>query len=257
MHHARHVERVCGDEVRDGHVLTDQHRARLEVLLHDRGHVEEILAREGDLRGQPLLDRILVRVARDAPDRLLELRHREEQPAIHLRTGSQVGGEEPLLRILLREVQHDRDRFAQHEVVIDEDGDLASGIHGQELRPAVLALREVHLDVLEIEVQLPQHPQGTDGARRSKTVELHRDASNADDTLSARARYERNSGARSVIALTTWSASNPSSSAGSEEARWIQNVRTPAEAAPLMSQEFAEMNPSSGFFTFRRSGPRL
>ena len=27
MHHARHVERVCRDEVRDGHVLTDQHRA--------------------------------------------------------------------------------------------------------------------------------------------------------------------------------------------------------------------------------------
>jgi hypothetical protein len=67
-------------------------------------------------------------VARDAPDRLLELRHREEQPVIHLRTGSQVGGEEPLLRILFREVQHDRHRFAQHEVVIDEDGDLAGGI---------------------------------------------------------------------------------------------------------------------------------
>src|SRR6267143_965583 len=93
--------------------------------------------------------------------------------AIRLRTGSQVGGEEPLLRILLREVQHDRDRFAQHEVVIDEDGDLAGGIHGQELRPSMLALRDVHLDVLEIEVQLPQHPQGTDSARRSKTVELH------------------------------------------------------------------------------------
>src|SRR2546426_9709705 len=74
---------------------------------------------------------------------------------------------------LFRSVQHDRDRFAQHEVVIDEDRDLAGGIHGQELRPSVLALRDVHLDVLEIEVQLPQHPQGTDSARRSKTVELH------------------------------------------------------------------------------------
>src|SRR5262245_62060574 len=84
-----------------------------------------------------------------------------------------AAGRNPLLWILLREVQHDRDRFAQHEIVIDEDGDLAGGIQRQELRPAVLALREVHLDVLEIEVQLPQHPQGTDGARRSKTVELH------------------------------------------------------------------------------------
>jgi hypothetical protein len=40
-------------------------------------------------------------------------------------------------------------------------------------RLAVLALRDVHLDVLDIEVQLPQHPQDTDGARRRKTVELH------------------------------------------------------------------------------------
>ena len=36
--------------------------------------------------------------------------------------------------------------------------------------------------------------------------------------------------------------------------RWIQNVFSPADAAPLMSQEFAEMNPSSGFVTFMRSG---
>jgi len=129
------------------------------VLLHDRRHVEEVLARVGDLGGQPLLDRILVRVFRDAPNRLLELRRREEQPAIHLRTGSQVGGKETPFGILLREVQHDRDRFGQHEVVIDEGGELAGGIHGQKLRPAVLALRGVHLDVLEVEVQLAQHPR--------------------------------------------------------------------------------------------------
>ncbi len=66
--------------------------------------------------------------------------------------------------MLLREVPHDRDRFAQHEVVIDEDGHLAGGIHGQELRPAVLALSEVHLNVLEIEVQLPQGSYVTSSA---------------------------------------------------------------------------------------------
>jgi hypothetical protein len=43
---------------------------------------------------------------------------------------------------------------------IDENGNLAGGIHGQKLRPAVLAPHEVDLDVLEIEVQLRQHPTG-------------------------------------------------------------------------------------------------
>ena len=67
----------------------------------------------------------------------------------------------------------------------------------------------------------------------------------------------RSSGARSVIALTTALAWKPSSSGTSAVLRWIQYAFKPVDAAPLMSQEFAEMNPSSGFVTFMRSGPRL
>src|SRR6516165_12749664 len=69
--------------------------------------------------------------------------------------------------------------------------------------------------------------------------------------------YPRSKGARSVIALTMALAWKPSSSGTSPALRWIQNVFSPADAAPLMSQEFAEMNPSSGFVTFIRSGARL
>src|SRR5215472_6842939 len=58
--------------------------------------------------------------------------------------------------------------------------------------------------------------------------------------------YPRSKGARSVIALTMALAWKPSSSGTSPALRWIQNVFSPADAAPLMSQEFAEMNPSSG-----------
>ena len=61
--------------------------------------------------------------------------------------------------------------------------------------------------------------------------------------------YPRSKGARSVIALTMALAWKPSSSGTSPALRWIQNVFSPADAAPLMSQEFAEMNPSSGFVT--------
>src|SRR6516162_9459239 len=64
--------------------------------------------------------------------------------------------------------------------------------------------------------------------------------------------YPRSKGARSVIALTMALAWKPSSSGTSPALRWIQNVFSPPDAAPLMSQEFAEMNPSSGFVTFRR-----
>src|SRR5262249_53826887 len=69
--------------------------------------------------------------------------------------------------------------------------------------------------------------------------------------------YPRSKGARSVIALTMALAWKPSSSGTSPALRWIQNVFSPADAAPLMSQEFAEMNPSSGFVTLIRSGARL
>src|SRR5262249_6244355 len=67
----------------------------------------------------------------------------------------------------------------------------------------------------------------------------------------------RNSGARSVIALTTALAWKPNSSGTSAALRWIQNVFNPADAAPLISQEFAEMKPSSGLLTFMRSEARL
>src|SRR5262245_49857928 len=67
----------------------------------------------------------------------------------------------------------------------------------------------------------------------------------------------RSRGARSVIALTMALAWKPSSSGTSAALRWIQNAFSPADAAPLMSQEFAEMNPSSGLATFMRSGARL
>src|SRR5262249_32068128 len=95
-------------------------------------------------------------------------------------------------------------------------------------------------------------------AADSITAVWHSDAARGPSTPSFdHLAYPRSKGARSVIALTMALAWKPSSSGTSPALRWIQNVFSPADAAPLMSQEFAEMNPSSGFVTFIRSGARL
>src|SRR6516164_8342000 len=91
------------------------------------------------------------------------------------------------------------------------------------------------------------------GEQRRRHFETERLGSLEIDHLA----YPRSKGARSVIVLTMALAWKPSSSGTSPALRWIQNVFSPADAAPLMSQEFAEMNPSSGFVTFIRSGARL
>ena len=64
----------------------------------------------------------------------------------------------------------------------------------------------------------------------------------------------RSSGASSVIALTVVSTWNPNSSGISAVLRAIENVRSPADAAPVASQLFAETKPSSVLVTFSRSG---
>ena len=70
------------------------------------------------------------------------------------------------------------------------------------------------------------------------------------------ARYAPSSETRSVIADTTWSAANPSSSGSSAALRWIQKVVRPAEVAPAMSQALEETKPSAERPPPSRSGPR-
>ena len=46
------------------------------------------------------------------------------------------------------------------------------------------------------------------------------------------------------MARTVCAAAKPSSSAGSVARRWIQNVWSPAEAAPATSQQFEDTKPT-------------
>src|SRR4029453_291807 len=168
-----HVERVCRYKVGHRHVVADEELPAVHVLLQDRRHVEEVLTCDRYLRREPLLRRVERGVARDAPERLLQLGRGEQEPLVDLCPGSEPGGQEAFLRVLLREVEDDRDRFREDEVAIDEDGQLASGVHREKLGAPMLALRGIYVNELELNIQLAQRPEDADRTGRREPIELH------------------------------------------------------------------------------------
>lgn len=77
------------------------------------------------------------------------------------------------MRVLLREIEHDRDGFREDEVVVDEDRQLAGGVQREELGAAMLELGDVDVDELELDLELAQHPEDAQRAGRGIRVELH------------------------------------------------------------------------------------
>jgi len=112
-------------------------------------------------------------VPRDPPERLLELGCGEEEPAVDLGAGREVGGEEALLGVLLGQVEHDGHRLGEHQVVVDQHGELTGRIDLQELGATVLAGHEVHGDRLEFDAQLLKRPARADRAGGTELVEPH------------------------------------------------------------------------------------
>ena len=166
-------------------LVADDERASLHVLLGDVRHSAKILARERNVRGQPLLLRIQILVLGDAPQRLLQLRHREQQPPVDLRAAARVRRQE--LPILLREVQHDRCRLGEHEIAVDQHRDLGGRIELQKLGPRCLAGEQVHADRFEVDAELLQRPAGADRAREREFIQLH-GALRSDESSSRKAR---------------------------------------------------------------------
>jgi hypothetical protein len=74
------------------------------VLLDDGRHVLEVLAGESNFTRQTLFLGIERRVPRDAPQGLLELRNREEQPMIDARPRFEPGREQAFVRIFFSKV---------------------------------------------------------------------------------------------------------------------------------------------------------
>jgi hypothetical protein len=121
----RHVERVGGNEVGHRHFVADEELTAVHVLLHHRRHLEEVLTGDRYLRSEPLLGGVEQSVSRHSPEWLFQLGRGEKQPSVNLRSGSKPAGEQALLRVLLRQVEADRDRLRESEVAIDEGRQLS------------------------------------------------------------------------------------------------------------------------------------
>jgi hypothetical protein len=170
----RPVERVGEHEIGSGDPVAADELMAGEMRLDHRDHVPEVLAREHHVtRDAPRFGKHRG-VLGDSPQRLLELGHREEEPAIHLGAALRVRGEEALLWILLGQIEDDGDGLVQDQVAVDQHRHLSRRVELQELTVPVLALDKIDPDGLERHLQLLQHPTRADRTGRGEFVELHR-----------------------------------------------------------------------------------
>jgi hypothetical protein len=130
--------------------------------------------RERHVLRQALVLRQQSGVPGDPPQRLLELGHGEHHPAIDLGARLEIGWQELALRVLLREVEHDRGRFRDHQIAVDQHRKLARRIESEEFRPLMLAREQVHDFELELGAEFVEAPQGAQGSRRTEAIEFHR-----------------------------------------------------------------------------------
>src|SRR5215469_10464311 len=112
-------------------------------------------------------------MAGDTPERLFQLGRREKEPSDHLRSLLRIYRDQPLVAVLLRQIENNRDGFRENHVTVDEHGKLSGRIDLKECGTAMLAGEQVDGNGLEVDVQFLQRPTHADRASRSKLVELH------------------------------------------------------------------------------------
>ena len=112
-------------------------------------------------------------MARDAPERLLQLGCCEQKPTVDLRALFEAGGQQALVSIFFGQVEHDRHRLGEHQVAVDEYRDFPSGIDLEELGTLMLGGQKVDADGLEIHAQLLERPAHADRSGRAELVEFH------------------------------------------------------------------------------------
>src|SRR5215471_5639911 len=112
-------------------------------------------------------------MAGNAPQRLLELGRREKEPSDHLSPLLRIYRDQPLVAVLLGQIENNRDGFRENHVTVDEHGKLSGWIDLKECGTVVLAGGQVDGNGLEVDAQFLQRPPHADRASRSKLVELH------------------------------------------------------------------------------------
>src|SRR6202158_4717177 len=169
----RPVERIGTHDVRNGKIVANHETAALHMTLQHRGHFFEILSSKRHLAQEAQMYRIQSCVARDAPQRLFQLRSREQKPTINVRAQLEVRGNQALAGILLGQVEHDGHRLGQYQVAIDKHGNPSSGVYLEKRRAAMFVSHEIDSNCFEVDSQLLECPAHTDRACRSELVQFH------------------------------------------------------------------------------------
>jgi hypothetical protein len=71
------------------------------------------------------------------------------------------------------QVQHDRDGLVEHDLAIDEYGQLAGRVQAQELWPTMLASLQIDDDGLEVDPELLERPARADRPGGCELIQFH------------------------------------------------------------------------------------
>jgi len=153
------IDKVRGDAIRNCDATAKDEPTPFKMGVDDRSHRKKLFSRGYNVCLQTLVLRIKRRVLADPPEWLLELCDCKHDPAIGLRPLPQVSGQQPLLAIFVGEVKHDRRRFRNNEVAVDQHGNLPRRIEAQEIRTLMLVSQQIDRNKFKIRVEFLESPE--------------------------------------------------------------------------------------------------
>src|SRR6516225_228201 len=107
-------------------------------------------------------------MTRNAPQWLLELGRREQEPSIHLGPLAQIRRNKASVDVFLRQVENDCNGLREDHLPVDKHGNPSSGVYLEERRAPVFASDQIYGDGLEIDPELLKGPTHPNGARRTE-----------------------------------------------------------------------------------------
>jgi hypothetical protein len=107
-------------------------------------------------------------MTRDAPQWLLELGRREQEPAIYLSSLAEIRWKKTPVEVLLRQVEDDCNGLRKNQLPIDEHGNLSGGVYLKEGWALVFTCDQVDRNGVEIDPKLLKRPAHSNGSRRTE-----------------------------------------------------------------------------------------
>ncbi len=169
-----HLDRPAdhrGDvEIGDGEIIADEIRLLGERLVEHLERPLDHLERLRELGRIAIFDRQADRMQRPDVDSAIDLVERPKRPLPGLGLGFGRCRIEAAERMLLRQIERDREQLPQDEAVIGDRRQPAIGIDRQEFRSPGAGRPDLERDVLVVDAEFHRHPQRAKGARAGDAV---------------------------------------------------------------------------------------